>query len=300
MDMLQPPLRPMLLTTREEPFDSEEYLFEIKWDGYRCISFINGSTLFLQSRNGKSLNRNFPELAEIHKALNCKEAILDGEICYIDKEGKANFGKLQEQFREKKSPYNNSIKLIAWDILSYDNKDIYHLPLLERKEILKEMVREERGILIPGYIINHGRKLYEEAEKNKLEGIVAKKLNSPYEFKRSKYWYKIKCWQYTEVYIGGYTAEGTALLVGKYEKGNLHYMGKVKMALDKNMTQALFRFLPTILTASCPFRTEPAQKGVKWVKPLLRSIVRYTEISRHNTFRHAYAIKIILDNSGED
>ena len=105
MDMLQPPLRPMLLTTREEPFDSEEYLFEIKWDGYRCISFINGSTLFLQSRNGKSLNRNFPELAEIHKALNCKRSHLDWGNCYLGRKERGKLRKLQgrHSFEKRKA-----------------------------------------------------------------------------------------------------------------------------------------------------------------------------------------------------
>lgn len=293
--MLQAPLRPMLLSSREEAFDSEDYIFEIKWDGYRCISFIDRSSIILQSRNGNLLNKNFPELSEIYKAITSKKVILDGEICYIDNEGKANFSKLQEHFKEKNPPYNSSIRLIVWDILSYDNKDIYYLPLLERKAILEEIVKGEKGIIIPGYIKKYGKSLYKEAEKNRLEGIVAKKIDSPYEFKRSKYWYKIKCWQYTEVIIGGYTETG--LLVGKYRNNLLEYMGKVKLALDKNMEEALFRFLPTIIIDSCPFSKEPVEKGPKWVKPLIRSIIRYTELSRHNNFRHGYAVKIILDNS---
>jgi DNA ligase D-like protein (predicted ligase) len=291
------PIKPMLLSSKEEAFDSEDYIFEIKWDGYRCISFIEKSSIKLQSRNGHLLNRTFPELMEIYKAITGKKAILDGEICYLEQDGKANFSKLQARYGENNPSYNSSIKLIIWDILSYNDKDIYWLPLKERKAILQEIVKEGHGILIPGYIKKHGKKLYQEAAKNKLEGIVAKKLDSPYEFKRSKYWYKIKCWQYTEVLIGGFTEKEAGLLVGKYSNNQLHYLGKVKLALERELTEALFRFLPTLLTDSCPFSTRPVEGDIKWVKPLIRVMVRYTELSKHNTFRHGYVTKIILDNS---
>ena len=140
--MLQMPIKPMLLSSKEEAFDSEDYIFEIKWDGYRCISFIEKSSIKLQSRNGHLLNRTFPELMEIYKAITGKKAILDGEICYLEQDGKANFSKLQARYGENNPSYNSSIKLIIWDILSYNDKDIYWLPLKERKAILQEIVKE--------------------------------------------------------------------------------------------------------------------------------------------------------------
>src|SRR5690554_2240586 len=101
--MLEPPLKPMLLSTKGMAFDSEDYIFEEKWDGYRCISFIDKSSIFLQSRNGNDLIRHFSELTEIYIAVDSKKAVLDVEICYIDNEGNANFSKLQGRIREKNS-----------------------------------------------------------------------------------------------------------------------------------------------------------------------------------------------------
>lgn len=293
--MLEPPLNPMLLSNKEIPFDSEDYIFELKWDGYRCIAFINNSNIFLQSRNKKDLSIYFPELHDINKAIKSKSAVLDGEICYLDSKGKSNFSKLQRQIRRKNTIGKKTVNLIIWDILSYDNKDIYQNPLLERKETLNEIVKNRNRIIIPRYIKTHGKELFKEAEKNKLEGIVAKNINSPYEFKRSKYWYKIKCWQYANTIIGGYSRNGYSLLVGMFDKNRLNYMGKVKMAMEENIKEALFRYLPKVIIKDCPFEPNPHLQGINWVKPVIKTVIRYTEISRHNTFRHGYAVKIIFD-----
>lgn len=285
----------MLLSTREEPFDSDEYIFEIKWDGFRCLAFINNTNLVLQSRNKKDLSNYFPELHNIRQSLLVKKAVLDGEICFLDSEGKPSFKELQGRIYKKNLRGEKAVTYIVWDILSYDNLLLYHKPLLDRKEYLTQLVQEGHGILLSDYIKSYGIKLFSEIKKNKLEGIVAKKIDSPYEFKRSKYWYKIKCWQYINVTIGGYSSDNSSLLVGKFDEYNLTYMGKVKIALDENMRQALFNYLPEIKISSCPFTSTPGFKKVYWVKPVIKTVIRYTELSKHNIFRHGYSTKIIID-----
>lgn len=297
--MLEPPLNPMLLTSKNKPFDSDEYLFEIKWDGYRCLCFIDNKNVMLQSRNKNNLSSYFPELADIYRFINTEKCILDGEICYIGKEGKPIFSRLQGRLRSK-NPSNTKypVVLIVWDILSFDNQDIYLKPLIERKKILNSIIYANNNLLISSYILSAGKKLYKKANSEGLEGIVAKKNDSPYEFNRSKYWYKIKCWKHLEVYIAGYSRNGNSLVVGRYREGQLTYMGKVKLALNNEMSEALFSFFPSIISKRCPFNTDPGLKDVYWLKPLIRTRVRYTELSRHNTFRHGFAIEIIFQEKG--
>ncbi len=296
--MLEPPLNPMLLSKKKKPFNSKDYLFEIKWDGYRCLTFIDGKKIILQSRNKNNLSNYFPELSDINKYFKAENAIIDGEICYLDNTGKPVFSKLQGRLSTKnKSSIKNPVSLIIWDLLAYNNQDIYSQPLIERKIILDEIIKRNKSILISPYLIGKGVELYKKAEIEQLEGIVAKKIDSPYEFKRSKYWYKIKCWKYINTYIGGFSKDRSSLTVGMFDDNQLLYMGKIKISLSKEMSEALFRFLPTIMSEISPFKNIPQDSKLYWVKPVIKTKVRYTELSRHNTFRHGFAVKILYDDS---
>ncbi len=295
--MLNPPVKPMLLFNKSKPFDSSDYLFEIKWDGYRSIVFIKGTEILLQSRNGKDLTPYFPELSDIYRNIKGSEVILDGEICYLNEQGKPEFRALQGRlFKNYRcGEVSKAVNLIVWDILSCNKKDIYKSPLLERKKILTDQVISQDRLILAPYIEEQGIKLFNQAQSEQLEGIVAKLKTSPYVFKRSQYWYKIKVWQYGEVYIGGYSKERTGLLVGRYYKEKLKYMGKIKLALPAEEEKALFQFLVTIKENSSPFQETKKQSTVYWVKPLVKCQVRYTELTHHQTFRHGYAVKLIFN-----
>lgn len=296
--MLKPPLQPMLLDSIKEPFDSGNYLFEFKWDGFRTLIFIENNEVYLQSRNQKDLTPYFNELTQITSCLNTENLVLDGEICYISPEGKITFNILQKRIRTKNNKQISKkypVTLIVWDILSINKSDIYQLPLIKRKQHLNKIIAEENSLFqLSPYTITRGKKLYSQAEKNNLEGIVAKKLDSCYEFKRSHKWLKIKIWQYTTVFIGGYTRNKTALLVGKFLDKNLTYMGKIKPSLGHEEKTALFRFLLSLKQKKAPFTSYNGKNNVIWVKPSVRCRVKYTEITSHNTFRHGYAIKLEL------
>lgn len=294
--MLEPPLNPMLLSRKEKPFDSKEYIFEIKWDGYRCLTFIDDNKIILQSRNKKNLLNFFPELSVINNYIKAKKAIFDGEICYLGNTGKPIFSKLQGRLNTKKvTKVNNPVNLILWDLIAYENKDIFLQPLIERKELLENLIEKNKTIIISPYIIEKGKELYARAEREQLEGIVAKKIDSPYEFKRSKYWYKIKCWQYITTYIGGYSKNGSSFAVGMFKDNQLFYMGKVNISLSREMREALFRFFPSIVSGECPFKNKPKGSEIYWVRPVIKTKIRYTELSSHNTFRHGYAVEILYD-----
>lgn len=293
--MLKPPLNPMLLYRKAKPFNSQNYIFEIKWDGYRCLAYIKHEKIILQSRNKKYFTDKFPELKNIPSLVRANNAVLDGEICWLDKEGKPDFKKLQSRLSTIKNRKKESISLIVWDLLSANNKDTYHLPLLERKKRLASIIEREKGnkSLIPTPFINtYGKNMFEFAQKNKLEGIVAKEKNSPYEFKRSRFWYKIKIWQYTNVQIIGYSKNKTTLLVGELVKDKLNILGKVKLAFQENEEEALFKFLPSLHTK--PLVNSKNFLDIIWVKPHLKCRVRYTELTKHNTFRHGYAVQILF------
>jgi len=294
--MLKPPLQPMLLSTLEEPFDSDDYIYEFKWDGYRCLTFINDHDLFLQSRNKKDLSPYFPELKELKKLIKTNKAILDGEICILDESGKPAFEALQGRIGFKSKKTKGPVTLIVWDILSLDGTDIYHKPLQERKKYLNEIVVDTPILLKSPFVEKRGRKLYDIAQEQNLEGIVAKKKDSPYEFKRSQYWYKIKTWNYLTAMIGGYSHDMTSLVVGKLnENQELEYIGKVKPGLPKEVTATFFDTLSLLKTSKCPFKNNPGLKNITWINPLIKCRVRYTELTRNQTFRHGYVVELLLD-----
>ncbi len=290
----------MLLTRREKPFNSQDYIFEFKWDGFRCIYFINTDNPFLQSRNGNNLLPYFPELREIYNYIKVKKMIVDGEICFFSQNGKLDFSILQKRLKSKNTVSMSDkypVTLIVWDILCKDNQEVYQLPLYKRKKILNKIIIEENSLIqLSPYINYSGKELYEKAKKMKMEGIVAKNRNSPYEFKRSKFWLKIKIWKYMNVVIGGYTPGKTALIVGKSKNNSelLTYMGKIKLALPREEKIALFKILPELKTGRQIFLNLPADTKLFRVKPVIKCRVKYSEITHHNMFRHGHAVKLLI------
>ncbi len=293
--MLKPPLQPMLLSNLDEPFNSEEYIFEFKWDGYRCLTFINDDKLFLQSRNKKDLSPLFPELNDLPLILKPNKVILDGEICALDKEGKPVFEALQGRLGFISKKIKHPVTLIVWDILSLNGEDIYHKSLLERKKCLNETIVNGDILQQSPFIEKEGCQLYNMAQKQNLEGIVAKKKDSPYEFKRSLYWYKIKTWNYMTVIIAGYSYDKTSLVVGNFNNKELKYMGKVKLKLSKEISEVLFKTLPQLEVKECPFEKDPGLSKIIWIKPVIKCKVRFTELTHNKTFRHGYVIELLID-----
>src|SRR3954468_9306711 len=204
-------IHPMLATLVDEPFSSDEWLFEIKWDGYRAVAFIDRGTVRLVSRNQNEFTPEFPELQEIASRVGAKQAILDGEIVALDEKGRPSFSLMQQRsgltLGPKRRGRDKSVPIVyyAFDLLYADGYDLMRVDLEKRKDLLKSMLETSELVRYSDHVVGQGAELYEAAREQKLEGIVAKKRNGCYIQKRSREWLKMKVTLQQECVIGGYT-----------------------------------------------------------------------------------------------
>jgi len=294
-------VKPMLATLVNEPFDNPEWTFEVKWDGYRSIAYINKGTIELSSRNNKSFTEKYYPLVDAMKDWSIN-AVLDGEILVIGKDGKANFSALQNW----RSEADGDLVYYAFDLLWYEGRDIMGLPLAERQDILKEILPTDNDhVRLSQVFTASGLDFFEAARKMQLEGIMAKKSNSTYHpDARSKEWLKVKVNQRQEVVIAGFTKnEGSAktfssLLLGVYDKGKLQYVGKVGTGFNAKMQKEMMEQFKPLITKKIPFTAEPdvnkpsrfrpnPPKAVAtWLKPELVCEVSFAEVTSDGVFRH--------------
>jgi bifunctional non-homologous end joining protein LigD len=182
------PVRPMQPSLYKHPFDSDDFIFELKWDGFRGIACLKDNNAYLYSRRGRSFGNLYPQLTEGIKKIK-KNILLDGEIVVLDKNGKADFEGLRNYHPGKKA----DLRFYAFDLLYYDKYDLMELPLIKRKQILKSLIQGKSSILYSDHVDKYGIELFQEAEKEGLEGIVAKRKSSVYiPGARTKEWLKIK------------------------------------------------------------------------------------------------------------
>jgi bifunctional non-homologous end joining protein LigD len=239
-------IRPMLAESVEKAFDGLEWLFEIKWDGYRAIAFIDGGKVRLVSRNQNDLTPRYPELKDMAKFIGAKTAILDGEVVALDEEGKASFSLMQQRtgFRPggRRAVGNADVPVLyyAFDLLYLDGYDWRRVPLEERKRKLASLLVAGDAVRYSDHYEKNGKALFEMARQKGLEGIVAKKRASFYEERRSREWLKIKIRHRVECVIGGYTEpEGSrahfgSIVLGLYdEKGRLIHVGQAGSGFDQ-------------------------------------------------------------------
>lgn len=281
--------RPQLATLTDEPFDQEGWLFEKKFDGYRCIAEITDKTVALVSRNGISFNGKYPEIAKALEKIDT-DMILDGEIVVEDAKGKSHFQWLQNR---EDHPKRGTLKYYVFDILYFQGFDLRGLELLQRKKIVKAVLPRFKNILYAEHTLEHGIQLFKSIEKKGGEGIIAKKTDSKYHTgKRSKYWLKIKTEQQQEMVIGGFTEPSGsrtgigALLCGYYDGKVLKYLGKVGSGYTETMLKDLCQKLGKIERKTCPFATTPKEKNVHWVKPELIAQIKFSEITESGSMRH--------------
>ncbi|HEX5667810.1 MAG TPA: non-homologous end-joining DNA ligase, partial [Chitinophagaceae bacterium] len=219
----------MLATLHGEPFDDSEWLYEIKWDGYRAIAEINAKEVRLYSRNGLSFNTTFPLIVQELGSIK-HDAVLDGEIVVLDDAGKPSFQLLQ-MYREDPA---HPIMYYVFDILMLDKKDLCSLPLVQRKELLKHLLTgfANKVVRYCDHIPAKGISFFNEVSKMGLEGMIAKKIDSEYAAGiRSRQWLKVKNINTGEAIITGYTKpRGSrkyfgALILGEYQNRELKYIG---------------------------------------------------------------------------
>lgn len=290
----------MLATLSDKPFDDPEWVFEVKWDGYRAIAILNGKTVILQSRNEKPFNEKFYPVYNSLIKWN-QHVVLDGEVVVMNESGSSNFGALQNW----RSEADGDLVFYLFDILWLDGKDLRELPFTERRRKLKSLRKLPDNIRISEAFDESGIHLFNSVRKLGLEGIIAKKKRSTYhEDARSRDWLKIKSHKRQEVVIGGYTLnEGSrklfsSLLVGVYLKNKLIYTGKIGTGFNEEMQASLLKQFKPLIIRSAPFTTvpdinkpsrfRPDPPGAKavWLKPRLVCEVSFTEMTTDGVMRH--------------
>jgi bifunctional non-homologous end joining protein LigD len=282
---------PMLAESIDDPFDGEEWLFEIKWDGYRAIAFIENGKVRLVSRNQNELTARYPELKDMAGFVKAKTAILDGEVVALDENGRASFSLMQQRTgfrpggRRAVAKADVPVLYYAFDLLYLDGYDWRRVPLEERKRKLESILVSGDSLRYSDHYEAQGRALFEIARQKKLEGILAKKRESFYEERRSREWLKIKIRHRTECVVGGFIQpEGTrahfgSLVLGLYDKQQrLIHVGQVGSGFDQKLLTEISKVLKKIETKKNPFYGEvEALRKVDWVKPELVAEVEYAE-----------------------
>ncbi len=269
-------ISPMLLHEVKEPFDDEDYIYELKLDGIRCVAYIEPKSVSLQNKRFKELTPIYPELSDICKCVK-KRVILDGELVVLTN-GKPDFFALQrrslmtDSFRISLAAKKNPVQFAAYDILYCDGKDLTDMPLMERKKILSENVKEGFNLSISRYVSTTGVAFFELAKEENLEGIVAKKKDGLYHIgKRTHDWIKIKVMQDEDLLVLGYQPDEDGkvkdLILGYYDnKGKLKCRGKVYLGVSKAEQRIIAEFAKKNTVKKQWF---DKYKNVVWLKPQL-------------------------------
>ena len=305
-------ISPMLATLIEKPFSDPEWLFEIKWDGYRAISFVEKDSFRFISRRNIDLIKKFPQAETIPGLINAQSAILDGEIVVVDKNGKPNFQKLQNIarfFRSRSIPTEENVSLIyyVFDLLYLDGRDLRDEPLIERKKLLKSIIHPNEFLKYSDEIVELGKELYKKASEEGLEGIIAKKLDSHYIERRTSYWLKMKTHPQQEVVIGGYTKPRNsrqyfgALVVGIYDGDSLRFSGHIGTGFDDFTLKQIYELLQQNKSDNNPFTTIPkTNEPVQWVEPKLICEVKFAEWTSEGIMRQPVFLGLREDKTAKE
>jgi len=288
-------IQPMLAGIAKNPFDDKDWLFEIKWDGYRAIAEIGKEKIQFYSRNGLDFSERFAAIYQALKKIR-HEVILDGEIVLLNEKNLPDFQKLQYY----ENHLNYPVVYYVFDILELNGKNMEGLPLEERKKILKQLLKNNQTIRYCDHIDANGIAFLEKAKEQGLEGIIAKRKDSEYaRGYRSKEWLKIKNIQSTEVVIAGYTepkggrAHFGSLVLANKKGRSWQYRGHVGTGFSSALLASLKRKMKPLETKESPFETEvPLNGEVTWLKPKLVADIAYTEVTRDNIFRHPVFLRL--------
>ncbi len=281
-------LKPQLATLFKNVPTGDEWLHEIKYDGYRLLAHKNRA-LRLLTRNGKDWTHKFPEIAQALESL--PETVLDGEVVSLRDSGISSFEGLQNALSEGET---DSLVFYVFDCPYLDGHDLSGVALRDRKKIVADIVAGLRqdSIRYSEHIAGEGGLVYEHACTHRLEGIISKQADSTYQNSRTKTWRKIKCVQRQEFVIVGFTQPGGnrsgfgALLLGYYEETALHYAGKVGTGFNARQLKAIHKQLSAQARKTSPLAEPADETQVTWVKPTRVAEVEFTEWTENNRLRH--------------
>jgi bifunctional non-homologous end joining protein LigD len=293
-------LRPMLATTAAKPFDDPDWLFEVKWDGYRAVAEVNHSDVVLHSRNLRPLNERFPAIAAALRKLEV-EAVLDGEIVVLDDRGRPDFQMLQN-YRVSRAGH---LVYCVFDLPYLQGHDLTRLPLIKRKELLQGILPSLPDVKFSDHVPAEGRLFFDAVKKQGLEGIMAKHSQGRYQAGvRSPQWLKVKQRPTQEAVIAGFTEpSGTrthfgALVLGVFEANRLVPIGHVGGGFDARSLREIRERLAPLIRKKSPFSAAPAVNApVTWVKPELVCEVAFAEWTADGALRQPVFLRLREDKS---
>lgn len=285
-------IAPELATLTDNPPKGNEWLHEVKFDGYRMLAIKTKDEVKLLSRNDKDWTLEFKNIAEEIKKIPIQNAIFDGEIVILDSKKRSNFQLLQNTVKSKS---NASFIYYVFDMLYYEHWDIKSLPLIDRKSLLKSLITPKIPMIqYSDHMIGLGDEVFKSSCEYGLEGIISKRIDSHYVSKRSKSWLKVKCKKRQEFVIGGFTSpRGSrnyfgSLYIGYFdEKDNLIYAGHVGTGFTQSSLEEIHKKLTKLTSNSNPFDSNPpGYKNAQWVKPKLVAEIEFTEWTNEGILRH--------------
>jgi bifunctional non-homologous end joining protein LigD len=277
----------------------DRWAYEIKWDGVRALAFVSGGRVRLGNRNERDITARYPEVRPLGEALGAREALLDGEIVAFE-DGRPSFQRLQSRMhlaseaQVRRMAERQPVVYVIFDLLHLDGRSLIARPYEERRAQLLELGLAGPAWQVPGHHVGDGAAMLEASRAQGLEGIVAKRIDCPYEpGRRSRNWIKIKNVVQSDVVVGGWTpGEGGrsstlgALAIGFYDdEGELRYAGKVGSGFTHAELTRVQRLLEPLAREDSPFTGRQPPKGTRHVEPELVAVVEYRDITNSGTLR---------------
>jgi bifunctional non-homologous end joining protein LigD len=287
-------ISPQLATLMKEPPQGENWMHELKFDGYRMVCHWNAGKVQFWSRNRKDWTSKFPSVAKALKSLKIETAVLDGEIVIMDAQGRTSFQRLQQAMGK------NSVDFVyeIFDLLYLNGYDLTKVVLRERKQLLEKLLSNlsANGTLrYSDHFEGDAKEFFKRACEHGIEGIISKRPESIYESTRTKTWLKIKCERNQEFVVVGYTpsVKGMAgfgsLILGVYERGKLIYAGRVGTGFSLKQRVDIAKKLDRIALETSPLAVKPKEPGLRsahWAEPILVAAVSFTEWTDDGAVRH--------------
>ena len=296
---------PMLIRDEVAPFDDKDYIYELKWDGCRCLAYLDKNGTELKNKRNLRIDPIFPELSQLHKQAK-KRCVLDGELIVLI-DGKPNFEALQRRtimsnpVKIKLSADEHPASFIAYDILYYDNKSVTDLPVTERKKLIDKVLKENDRVAISRYVEENGKALFEFTSDQGLEGIVAKKKSSLYyPGKRTKDWVKIKNMLDDDFVICGYVQQENnmvSVILGQYYNDELVYKGSVAFCVRGEN----FKKIKTVKKKNTPPLNKWTEEGnIQWIEPVMVCTVKFMNYTKSGAMRQPVLKGIREDKAPEE
>jgi len=293
----------MLATLVDKPFDSKDWVYETKWDGFRMIAEVNRDSVRLFSRNGVEITARYPAIAQALRAIT-EPCVIDGELVALDAQGRSRFQLLQNALRDERT----RLQYCVFDILFLGGTDVRGEPLVERKRLLKQVLPYTSLLRYSEHIKEKGIALFKKAKQAGLEGVMAKRAAGLYySGKRTREWLKFKAVNEQEVVIVGYTAPRRsrkyfgALVLAVREGSQWRYVGHAGTGFDEEMLQSLYTKMQPLKTKAKPVAAKVKDEAqTTWLQPRFVAEVKFTEWTDRGEMRHPVFLGLRSDKEAKD